>query len=177
MRILTLILALCFGAVPAQGQTILRAFVGKDGTVHVVERGGAKRIFPPEPRQVGVQQIHISPDRRAVGWTVLNYGCCTSYEVPVSLDLYRNGKKVEISLGGLMVWKWRFVGRGERVAVLYGPAHGNADGANLYNTRNGKVIASCTSPCKAPPWASLWQAELAKGPDTDPEGSMPPTPH
>ena len=44
-------------------------------------------------------------------------------------------------LTGQMVWEWRFVGEGKRVAVLSGPVHGDAAVAGLYNTDNGRVLA------------------------------------
>jgi hypothetical protein len=168
MRIGVMLSALFISAVPVHSQIILRAFVAKDGAVHVVESGGATKSIPLEPKQVGSDHLRIAPDRHTVGWSVLIDNCCTSYPVPVTVNVYRDGKKVSISPDGLMVWKWHFVGRGERVAVLYGPAHGNAVGANLYDTRNGKLLASCNAPCNVPRWANGWQVDLAKAPQPQP---------
>ncbi len=169
MRIVLILSALCFSALPAYSQIIQRAFVAKDGSVRLVEHGGITKSIPPESKQVGAEHVRIAPDRHTVGWSVLIENCCTSYPIPITVNVYRDGRKVSISPGGLMVWEWRFAGRGERVAVLYGPVHGNAAGANLYDTRNGKILASCNAPCKAPHWAQAWQTDLAKAPQPQPK--------
>jgi len=168
MRIALILSALCLSALPVHSQIISRAFTAKDGAVRVVERSGATKSIALEPKQVGTEHLRIAPDRRTVGWSVLIENCCTSYPVPVTVNVYRDGKKVSISPDGLMVWEWRFVGRGDRIAVLYGPVHGYAAGANLYDTRNGKLLASCNTPCKAPRWANEWQTTLAESPQPHP---------
>jgi hypothetical protein len=152
---------LMFMASPSSGQDVARAYCGKDGKAHVLYRGGAARTLAAEPKQVGCERITVAVDTRTVGWSVLVENCCTSYSIPTSVIVYRNGKQAIIS-PGQMVWDWRFVGEGERIAVLSGPVHGEATAAHLYDAQSGKTLASWAGKGTAPNWATGWQEQLAK---------------
>lgn len=145
-------------------QAVSRAFVGEDGKAHVVYANGAAKTIPPEQKQVGCEHISVAGDKRTVGWSVLVENCCTSYPIPTAVVVYRNRKKTIISTGQ-MIWKWHFIGRGDRVAVLSGPVHGWAAEAILYDVRSGKVLASWNGPGTAPEWAKGWEKEFEPKPE------------
>jgi hypothetical protein len=152
---------LMFMASPSSGQDVARAYCGKDGKAHLVYRGGAARTLAAEPKQLGCERIIVAADGLTVGWSVLVANCCSSYSIPTSVIAYRNGKQAIIS-PGQMVWDWRFIGKGERIAVLSGPVHGEAAAAHLYDAQSGKVQGTWAGKGTAPNWATVWQEQLAK---------------
>jgi hypothetical protein len=143
----------------AIAQIVSRAYAGHDGKAHAVYANGATKTVPPEQHQVGYENILVAGDERTVGWSVLVENCCTSYPIPTAIVLYRDGKKTIIS-PPQMIYQWRFIGRGDRIAVLFGPVHGGAAGANLYDARSGKLAASWGGNGAAPQWASGWEEEF-----------------
>ncbi|HWY69118.1 MAG TPA: hypothetical protein VNX88_10650 [Terriglobales bacterium] len=139
-------------------QTISRAYIGDDGKVHLVFADGAVKVLPSEPQQVGCENISISEDKLTVGWSVLVKNCCTSYPIPISVAVYTRGKKTIIS-PGQMIYEWHFVDN-HRLAVLFGPVHGWASGANLYNIHGGKIVESWNGKGDAPEWANRWEEQF-----------------
>jgi hypothetical protein len=127
----------------AESQTVSRAYIGKDKKAHVVY-GTRTVVVPPEEKQVDCEAIQIAGDKRTVGWSVLVENCCTSYPIPTSVVIMVAGKKTVIT-PGMMIFEWHFEARGERVAMLIGPVHGDAAGANLYEPRSGKLVDSWKS--------------------------------
>ena len=143
----------------AIAQAVSRAYVGTDGKAHVVYANGAVKTVPPEQHQVGCDNVTVAGDKRTVAWSVLVENCCTSYPVPTTVVVYRDGKKIVIS-PGQMIWRWHFTGRGEGVAILSGPVHGSAAAATLYQARTGKALASWKGTGAAPEWAKGWEEEF-----------------
>ena len=125
---------------PLLPRNVSRAYIGDDGRAHVVYVNGADRVFPPEQPQVGCENVSVAQDKHAVGWSILVENCCTSYPIATAVVVYRASKKTVIS-PDLMIYEWRFVGRGDRVAVLFGPVHGWAAGANYYDARSGRLLS------------------------------------
>jgi hypothetical protein len=160
-RVAGAVAVLLFLCHAARAQTVSRAYVGEDGKAHVAYGNGDAKTIPPEQKQVGCEHITIAADGHTVGWSVLVENCCTSYPIPVAIVVYRAGKKAVIS-PGQMVWRWHFVGRGERVAVLFGPVHGRATAASLYDSRSGKALASWHGKGAAPAWAQGWEQEFER---------------
>lgn len=151
---------LTFIARTASAQDISRAYCGKDGKAHLLYRNGVARTPATEPRQVGCNHVRVSTDGRTVGWSVLIENCCTSYPIPIAVVLYQNNKQTVIS-PGQMVWEWRFVEQGKRVAVLFGPVHGNATAATLYDVHDGKALARWDGKGNPPAWAMGWEQQFA----------------
>ena len=143
----------------ARAQSIARAYAGKDGKAHLEYAGGATRVVAPEEKQVGCDHVSVAVDGRTAGWSVLVENCCTSYPIPTAVVLYRNGKKTVITTGQ-MISQWRFVGRGERVAVLSGPVHGYASEALLVDRSSGKRLQSWNGQGTVPDWAKGWEEEF-----------------
>jgi hypothetical protein len=144
----------------AVAQIVSRAYAGHDGKAHVVYANGATKIVPSEQQQVGCENILVAGDEHTVGWSVLVENCCTSYPIATVIVLYRDGKKTIIS-PPQMIYQWHFIGGGDHIAVLFGPVHGGATGANLYDARSGKLAASWNGKGAAPQWAKRWEAEFS----------------
>jgi hypothetical protein len=143
----------------AVAQTVSRAYAGEDGKAHVVYASGTAKTVPPEKQQVGCENILVAADKRTVGWSVLVKNCCTSYPVATAIVLYRDGRKTIVS-PPQAVYQWHFTGAGNRIAVLFGPVHGGAAGANLYDVRSGELAASWNRKDPIPPWAKDWEGEF-----------------
>jgi hypothetical protein len=143
----------------AIAQTVLRAYAGEDGKVHVIYANGAVKAFPPEKQQVGCESILVAADQHTVGWSVLVKNCCTSYPIPTAIVLYRGGRKTIVS-PPQAIYQWRFTGGGNLIAVLFGPVHGGAAGANLYDVRSGELAASWNGKGPVPQWAKDWESEF-----------------
>ena len=103
-------------------QSVSRAYVGQDGNAHLVFTNGTGKTMPREPEQLGCEGIAVSADRKVVAWSVLVKNCCTSYPIPTSVVVYRNGKTFTVSTGQ-MIWQWHFVGNNQ-LALLSGPRMG-----------------------------------------------------
>jgi hypothetical protein len=145
-----------FIAHAAVGQTVSRAYSGEDGKAHLVYSSNATRTIPPEQQQVGCESVSVAEDKRTVGWSVLVKNCCTSYPIPKAVVVYRDGKKTVI-VPPQMIFQWHFIGSGNRVSILFGPVHGNAAGANVYDAPSGKLMASWDGKGTVPKWAMGWQ--------------------
>jgi hypothetical protein len=139
----------------ASSQIVSRAYAGPDGKAHIVFANGKSKTIASEDQQVGCENVLLSPDGHTVGWSILYKNCCTSYPIPTAVVTFRNDKKSYIS-SPQMIHNWNFVGRGEQIAVLFGPVHGNPSGVNLYDTRTGKLVDSWYGKSPAPGWAKDW---------------------
>lgn len=159
IRKLACTVALLLLSAGATAQAVTRAYVGKDGNAHVVFSNARDTIVPPEPNQVGCTEPEIAKDKRTVAWAVLVENCCTSYPVATALVVFRDRKKVVLSTGQ-MVYEWRFVDGGTRLAVLSGPVHGSAAAAYLYEASNGNLADRWDGRGKAPAWARRWNGEF-----------------
>jgi hypothetical protein len=144
---------------PLFSQEISRAYCGKDGKAHVIFGTGPEKIIPPERKQVGCDELLITPDKKTVGWSVYVENCCTSYPIPVAVVLYKNGNKTVISTPQT-IWKWHFLNGGTNVAVLSGPVHGGASEALIYDTSSGKILESWRGTAPTPEWAEEWEQEF-----------------
>ncbi len=106
---------------------------------------GRTIAVPPEPEQVGVSDIEISPDGRVVGWTPVFGNCCTSYPIPHALHVYADGRTLTFAGNGLPVFRWAFVGGGAEVVFGQETVHGGI-GIN-YEWRHiatGRLVAQYT---------------------------------
>jgi len=150
---------------PLAAQVVKEAHCGDDGRAHITYADGTSQVASPQPQQIGCDSLAIADGGRDVGWSVLVENCCTSYPIPISVVIQVNGKQTVVS-PGQMVWKWHFVAKGDRIAVLRGPVHGWASAATLYETRSGKQIFSWNGMGAEPAWAEGWKQEFE--PATDP---------
>jgi len=148
-------LAVCF-TFPISSQQVSSAYCGKDRKAHIVYRDNSEEAVDPVVRQIGCEHVTVAGDGATVGWSVLAENCCTSYPIPTSIVVYRKRKQAVIS-PGQMVWDWRFVDNGARVAVLSGPVHGEAAGASLYEAHTARPLKEWEGKGAPPDWAAGWQ--------------------
>ena len=156
---IVIVAAMLFFIYTAGAQTVSRAYAGEDGKAHVLYANGATKIVSPEKQQVGCENTSVAADKRTVGWSVLVENCCTSYPIATAIVLYRDGRKTIVS-PPQAIYRWHFTRGGDRIAVLFGPVHGGAAGANLYEVRTGNLAASWTGTGPVPPWAKDWKDEF-----------------
>jgi len=125
---------------PVATGSIKRAYVDQTGHVHIVRNGRDLRIAG-EKDQVSGDAPVIASDNETVGWLVEFPNCCTSYPVPTLLVIYRSGKVVQRIGDGMMLYKWRFLDDGRRVAVSSGTVHGMTGiHLTLYDSRTGRRL-------------------------------------
>src|SRR5581483_5098622 len=157
-RTLLIVSTLLLIARSSAAQTVLRAYVGKDAKAHIVYSTGDTAITG-EKDQAGVDEIAVAPNQHTVAWDELVDNPDTSYPIPLAVVVYNAGKKIVISPDAQMVHRFRFVGSGDRIAILFGPVHGDATGAKLYNCDTGEVRASWDLKGPVPPWAKRFDKE------------------
>ena len=88
----------------------------------IVRKGGLSKAGETFGRQTAFQNPVLSPDRRAVGAQALFENCCTSYDIPLQLVIYSNGKTHRFE-GRLAIFDWHFVDGGRRVAFSQQTVH------------------------------------------------------
>jgi hypothetical protein len=85
----------------------------------------------------------IASDRQTVGWLVNFKNSGTSYDIPLSLMVYRSGHLVREVGDGFAISEWHFLSRGKEVVFHSGTVHGdNADHSTRVDIATGKVIAT-----------------------------------
>ena len=146
-----------------RAQQVSHAYCEKDGKAHIVYRDNSEQIVHPQKDQVGCEHLNIADNASTVAWSVLVNNCCTSYPIPMSVVVYRVRRQTVIS-PGQMVWDWHFVDKGDLLAVLCGPVHGEPGKATLYNAHNGRVVAEWEGKGTPPGWASTWQTNFSQKP-------------
>jgi hypothetical protein len=85
-----------------------------DGKTTIVRKRGDQKSFG-EPV--------VSPDGTAVGAQALFSNCCTSYDIPLQLVVYANGRVHRFKGIGLSIFRWHFASGGSRVAYGQEPVH------------------------------------------------------
>ena len=99
-----------------------------DGTLQIVTTDGRTIAVPKEETQTTVAEPFVSPDRTAVGATGEYTSCCTSYDIPLQLIIYSNGRVHRYSGAlGSAIFEWHFVDRGQRVAFGAQTVHFGCD--------------------------------------------------
>ncbi len=143
----------------ASAQKISRADCGTDGKAHITYSDKSEKIVEAQNGQIGCEHSIVASDGSTVGWSVLVKNCCTSYPIPTKVVVYRSGKRRIIS-PDQMIWDWRFIDKGDRLAILSGPVHGDPSAATLYNAHNARVLAKWEGKGTPPNWVSTWQSEF-----------------
>jgi hypothetical protein len=130
-------------AQPAAVSPVKSTYIETSGHVHVVHADGQDVKVPKEKDQVSTEALAIAPDRETVAWLIFVPNCCTSYPVPTTLVVYRNGKIVHRINDGMMIYKWEFQDRGKHIAISSGTVHGMT-GIHLtrYDSRSGKALST-----------------------------------
>lgn len=126
----------------ARGAQIERVYADENGTVHVVHAGGKVDTIRVRKQQVGSDDIKVASDRRAAGWTQLYPNCCTSYPIPLTIAVYRDGRVRRRFTPGLMIYKWQFWAEGRQIAFCTGTVHGDQGvTCELHDVDTGRMLA------------------------------------
>jgi hypothetical protein len=99
------------------------ATVGSDGRLVITTSNQRTIIVPKEDEQSSFGEPIVSIDRTAVGAQAEFPNCCTSYDVPLALVVYADGKVHRFKGNGLPVLQWHFADGGTRVAYGQEPVH------------------------------------------------------
>jgi hypothetical protein len=127
--------------VPRRTPLVEKAYVGVDGSVHIVETGRGVRAVPKEKDQVGSGELRIADDQKTVGWLAEYENCCTSYAIPLKLVIYRDGKVRQRLCDGLMTYDWKFWEGGTQAAFCSGTVHGDSGGhCELHDASSGRTV-------------------------------------
>jgi hypothetical protein len=125
LAVVCLVLAAPALAAPGRSLTHYRsASADSTGRVEIVTATGRTISIPPAKDQVGVDEIVLAPDGRAVGWVSMYPNAATSYPIPLELLVYAGGKLHRFRGNDLPIWKWRFVDGGDQVAFEQETVHG-----------------------------------------------------
>jgi len=85
----------------------------------------------------------IASDRQTVGWLVNFKNSDTSYDIPLSLMIYRSGYLIREAGDGFMISEWHFWAGGKEVVYHSGTVHGDgADHSTRVDIATGKVLAT-----------------------------------
>ncbi|MBD8900023.1 hypothetical protein [Rhodanobacter sp. DHG33] len=124
MRILLwLVLALLPGLVMAEQYRSVTLATDR-ATLVLHTSHGDVRAPHTDPDQQGFDEPHVAAGGHTVGWLELEGNCCTSYPLPTSLVLYRDGRLLRRFADGMAIWDWRFVRDGHAVAYRQRAPHG-----------------------------------------------------
>jgi hypothetical protein len=134
--------------------------VDAKGQLHIFTDSGREIVPARIKSQVSFGKPAISPDHLMVGWTV-EYDDSDAIGVPYDpiagdLVLFRNGQVVHRFHAEQLLWDWKFVEGGRRVAYTDGPLHGNPTQCVLRDVQSGRLIKRWFFDEKAelPAWAS-----------------------
>lgn len=78
---------------------------------------------PKKGEQSSFSKPILSSARTAVGAQAEFPNCCTSYDIPLQLVIYANGKVHRFTGVGLPIFQWHFADGGTRVAFGQEPVH------------------------------------------------------
>jgi hypothetical protein len=130
-----------------------------DGTRVIRRTDGSSIPLPTFRNQVRVEAAMVSDDGKRVGWLVDMPNCCTSYEVPMLLVIFANGKIERIIEEGQCIFDWAFVRKGSAVSYYTEVLHGSDfKSFFLRDVRNGALLGTYTYPDSG---AQDWSQERA----------------
>jgi len=121
-------LTLATGFVAAQGR-----YVGAEENANhdlVITTSARERIVVGKSdrkwanqKQSEFKDIAISRDGAAVGWVAYYPNCCTSYPVPILVEVYTAGKRYTFQ-PAIAPWHWCFVDGSASIAAISTTVHG-----------------------------------------------------
>ncbi len=117
-------------ALEQRGEVYEAATLGNDGDLHIMTTNGRQIVVAKsdDKRSVETQRAYfetpvLSRDRRAVGSRVFYPNCCTSYEIPLTLVVYADGRTHRFTGSDLPIFLWHFADDGTMVAFGQEPVH------------------------------------------------------
>jgi hypothetical protein len=133
MRAATIVL-LCTVAtalVTAQGryggstgaETYDSATIDAEGQLVIVKTDGQRVLVRKEAEQTAFSPAAISSARTAVAAQAMFGNCCTSYDIPLQIVVYADGRVHRFKGVGLPIFQWGFADSGTRIAYGQEPVH------------------------------------------------------
>ena len=101
-------------------------------------------LVPRETDQSSFSEPIVSSARTAVGAQAEFPNCCTSYDIPLQLVIYANGKVHRFTGIGLPIFHWHFADGGTRVAFGQEPVHFGHLGEKTVVKRRGLLVRELT---------------------------------
>jgi len=107
----------------------LRAEENKNHDLVITTSAGGQVVVPKSDRkwadqaQLEFRSIAVSRDGSAVGWVAYYSNCCTSYPVPILLEVYKAGNRRTLD-PAIAPWHWCFVDGTDRIAAISTTVHG-----------------------------------------------------
>lgn len=142
----------------------LAATITPSGDLLVITTNRDTVIINKDSSQTSFDLPVISSDSFVVGVQKRFPNCCTSYDVPKQLLIYRN-RKAHIFKSNMCIFRWSFIDNGSRVVFEENPTHGDVccQPYTLANTKTGRILASSCirQPCYEDtkykkPWIPNW---------------------
>lgn len=93
-------------------------------TLTLSTRSGAIPAPRTTSEQQGFSDAKVSSNRSLVGWLALTSNCCTSYPLPTSLVIFRDGRVVRSFVEAPPIWSWSFQEHNTAVAYRQEYPHG-----------------------------------------------------
>jgi hypothetical protein len=150
------------------------AVVDADGRLVVTTSSRKKVVINTRGDQTSFSTPVLSADRTAVGAQAEFRNCCTSYDVPLQLVVYADGKVHRFSGIGLPIFDWHFVDGGARIAYGQQTVHFACSiHYELRDVRSERLIdsADVAEPCgqnpkpetvALPEWVSALRSESGR---------------
>ena len=137
-----------------RGEVYTAATLGSDDNMHITTTNGRDIVVakPDDQRSVDTQKSYfekpvVSNNRRAVGSRVFYPNCCTSYEIPLTLVVYAEGRTHRFTGSGLPIFLWHFADDGTMVAFGQEPVHfGCSIHYELREIRSERLVESVDVP-------------------------------
>jgi hypothetical protein len=106
-----------------RAETYDSATINADGHLVIAKTNGQRVLVRKEPEQTTFSPPTISSARTAVGAQAMFGNCCTSYDIPLQLVVYADGRVHRFKGVGLPIFQWGFVDYGTRIAYGQEPVH------------------------------------------------------
>jgi hypothetical protein len=130
-----------------RAETYESAAVDSNGELLIIASDYRRIVIRKKGEQSSFQKPIVSPDRSAVGAQAEYPNCCTSYDIPLQLVVYANGKEHRFRGNGLPIFQWHFADHGTRVAFGQEPVHfGCSIHYELRDIRSERLIHSADVP-------------------------------
>lgn len=106
-----------------RSETYRSASVDSEGNLIIVKADGRSVVVRKQGEQTSFSNVVISPSKTAVGAQAMFANCCTSYDIPLAVVVYAQGKVHRFTGRGLPIFEWGFANHGTRVAFGQQPVH------------------------------------------------------
>lgn len=125
----------------------LSVAIDANGSLVITTSDQKTILVPKEGEQSSFSEPILSSARTAVGAQAQFPNCCTSYDIPLQLVLYANGKVHRFTGIGLPIFQWHFADGGTRVTFGHEPVHfGCSIHYELRDVQSEQLIESADVP-------------------------------